>query len=70
MAQKTVEINEVVLGKLAEQMGISNADTALQARIDQEAEQIKGRLLMDAFLRLSEANQIAALTAVNANPLA
>ena len=69
MAQKTIEVDEVVLGKLAEQMGIEDADAALQARIDVEAANIKRELLNRAFRELSESDQITALTAVNANPL-
>lgn len=72
--QKTVDINDVVLGKLVEQANAGRdtpltADEVLQGRIDAEAAKITREELNRAFRSLSQDNQIAALTAVGANPL-
>lgn len=72
--QKTVNINDVVLGKLVEQANSGRKtpltdDEVLQARIDAEASKITREALNGAFRRLSQADQETALNAVNANPL-
>ena len=70
MAQKTVNIDTAVLDKMAAGMGMADdPDGALQARIDAEAQTIKQQLLRDAFRKLSEADQIAALAHVGVTPL-
>ena len=71
---KQVQVNDVVLGKLVEQANAGRSepltdDEVLQGRIDAEAAKITREELNRAFRSLSQDDQIAALTAVNANPL-
>lgn len=69
MARKSVDVEDVVIAKRAERLGVT-PDEALQSLADQGLRRIKSDLIVEAFNGLSEADQIAALTAVNANPLA
>ena len=75
IVKKEVNINDVVLGKLTEQANAGREtpltdDEVLQGRIDAEAAKVTREELNRAFRSLSQDDQIAALTAVNANPLA
>jgi len=76
MAQKTVEVNETILAKQAEQTNAGRAEDAqltedevLQGLVDAAGAKIKRNLLEQAWRSLNEADKLTALDAVSANPL-
>lgn len=67
MAQKTINVNEQVLDKIADDQGV-NADAALQALVDEAGARHRARFIAIAWDGLSETDKLAALAGVNVDP--
>ena len=69
MSQKTIDVNDQVLNKLAAERG-ETADATLQAEAAALGQQHATRFIQTAWDGLSQAQRITALAAVGVDPFA